>query len=314
MEHYKITGDLLTISFKGACDGKYNRVSVRGDVDAFSKRSASRMSRYLRSCTSDYRYFVTLTYPNDESTWFGYRNHFRAFIERARRSGYVGPTSSLFWFVEFQKRGAPHFHIFSTCHIGKHWLSKNWYEVVGSGDRKHLNSGTNIERIRGGRDACRSYARKYAAKNDQKTVPALLEGKKLNKRGDLVKCTGRWWGVVGVRSVVAAVTSFSSNIDAGSDDLDFIKKLDSVINQAFEHQRCKYFTYMEARCFEFRDERTARYVYYLIKEHRERKQCRLGAATSLIVQNHVRGMKKRSFAWDVMQYRKAKAMTELLPA
>lgn len=304
MEHFKITGDLLTISFKGACDGKSATAGKRGIVDDFSKRSASRMSRYLRSCTSDYKYFVTLTYPKAQASWSGYRSHFRAFIERARRAGYIRPVDSIFWFVEYQSRGAPHFHLFTTSYIGKIWLSQNWYEVVASGDRNHLLAGTNIQKIRGGRKSIRSYARKYAAKNDQKTLPSLLEYKRANESVG----GARWWGVVGVRSVVAATTSLGVNTGGRSEDVEFNKCLDKVISDAIQFQRVKYFSYMEARCFEFADERTARYVYYLITEHRRRKECRLSADTSLIVKNHVSSMKRMSFEWDVMQYREAKAI------
>lgn len=86
------------------------------------------------------------------------------------------------WFLEFQTRGAPHFHLIFFGLTGvrsrfpldllKKWCSRNWSEIVGHADpheyQKHLNAGTRVE-------FCKKphfgYALKYAAKMEQKNVP-----------------------------------------------------------------------------------------------------------------------------------------------
>jgi hypothetical protein len=89
-----------------------------------------------------------------------------------------------FWFLEFQRRGAPHFHLFVTGEVDKDELSSAWYKIVGSGDEKHLRAGTNVERIRKPH-AIAAYAAKYAAKVEQKSVPEGYEE------------VGRFWGTFG---------------------------------------------------------------------------------------------------------------------
>jgi hypothetical protein len=64
------------------------------------------------------------------------------------------------------------------------WFSKNWYEVVKSGDEKHLRAGTNVQVVRTWRGVI-SYAAKYLGKAcifvDQQTGEVLS--------------VGRFWGV-----------------------------------------------------------------------------------------------------------------------
>ncbi len=97
------------------------------------------------------------------------------------------------WFLEFQTRGAPHFHLLFFGLAGvrakfplpvlMRWCSRNWVDIVGHDDpverKKHLNSGTRVEHYR---SAHFGYALKYAAKLQQKAVPAEF--------ADI----GRFWG------------------------------------------------------------------------------------------------------------------------
>jgi hypothetical protein len=102
-------------------------------------------------------------------------------------------SNSLFWFVEFQRNGQPHFHFYANHYIEKGWLAVAWSSVVGSTNKQHLKAGTRIETIRD-RTACLKYASKYASKNEQKIVPDLFKTEK----------GFRWWGIVGCRDIVSA--------------------------------------------------------------------------------------------------------------
>jgi hypothetical protein len=71
------------------------------------------------------------------------------------------------WVREFQKRGAPHFHLLVLWpktikgRPSKVWLSRTWYDIVGSGDAKHVRAGTRInfeEALRGAVDPKRAAA------------------------------------------------------------------------------------------------------------------------------------------------------------
>jgi hypothetical protein len=115
--------------------------------------------------------------------------------EQAKRSGAsCGP--SLTWFLEFQKRGAPHIHFFTNFAIPKDWLANAWANAWSG----HLaaetiltmkNASTRIEWLRSTRGA-KSYALKYGGKMEQKEVP------------DGYRHVGRFWGIRGCRERVAA--------------------------------------------------------------------------------------------------------------
>ncbi len=120
--------------------------------------------------------------------------HLRAFRERlARHFKELGLSwwGSL-WFLEFQTRGAPHFHLllfgfgFSLLELSdiQRWCSRAWSQIVNHSDpeeyRKHRAAGTRVEHCRAEHFG---YALKYAAKLEQKSVPLEFSD------------IGRFWGI-----------------------------------------------------------------------------------------------------------------------
>ena len=169
------------------------RLANRGAIKEFSPASGIRMRRYLRDCTAEYRSLVTLTYPH------GYpidgrvcKAHLKRFIQELRRYDREPDRFSVFWFLEYQNRGAPHFHMFVTGFFPKEFIASTWFRIVGSDDARHLHAGTRIEKIRAGRGGMSQYASKYAAKMEQKSVPK-----------EIINC-GRFWGVSGLKETVSA--------------------------------------------------------------------------------------------------------------
>lgn len=97
------------------------------------------------------------------------------------------PLVSFFWKLEFQERGAAHFHLVlfglpdkssAVLEEWRSWSRAAWYEIVGSGDRKHLVRGVTSDWVKSRRGAV-GYLAKYLGKDDQ------------TRPGDF---TGRYWG------------------------------------------------------------------------------------------------------------------------
>lgn len=129
--------------------------------------------------------FVTLTYPAtyalDAQVW---KRHKAAFERRLERKH---PEAGWFWRLEYQKRGAPHYHllVYGVDWIDRHWLAKAWFGVVDSGDLRHLGAGTSISRVTA-EEGVKRYVGKYVAK-----LPALAE----LPEGLDWEHVGRWWGI-----------------------------------------------------------------------------------------------------------------------
>jgi len=143
----------------------------------------------------------TLTYPKEFPTnGLIFKNDLRKYCQELRR--FVKKTASekqyeqfsAFWFMEFQERGAVHYHLFTNFDFDKHFVSQLWYRICNTNDERHLRAGTRVEKLKCGRAGTISYASKYAAKQEQKNVP------------DCVKNAGRFWGIYGNRTSVSAHT------------------------------------------------------------------------------------------------------------
>lgn len=143
---------------------------LRGDCKGFGSRSRSRLMRSLAKVRTEgmISYFITLTYPSVWSDdWKVWKRDLKVWRDRLVRHWPM--VAGGVWRVEFQRRGAPHFHLILWCSSElplepfKTWLSQSWYEVVASGDTKHLRAGTQVRRL-DGRRAIRIYVSKYVAK------------------------------------------------------------------------------------------------------------------------------------------------------
>ena len=161
---------------------------TRGKVTAFSKASRRRLAFVASNTTIPLRTMITLTYPSDyPSDGKTVKGHLRQFLTWLQKE--TGGCEYL-WFLEFQARGAPHFHILTDWPLPRDrdnkvlWYAKvaqRWYLVVGSNDYKHRQAGTRTETLRSADGGAR-YAVKYAQKMRQKAVPPDYQD------------VGRFWG------------------------------------------------------------------------------------------------------------------------
>lgn len=207
--------------------GRVGKGGSRGRVTMFSEDSRRRLLRRCnqvnRSNISPERvWFITLTYP---ASWPGDPHQWKRDLQDWQKRLYRrwGIMSAI-WKLEPQKRGAPHFHLLLfvpaafACGLefvkwyrdrkgrkralwrgGKllefrSWLAQSWFEVVGSGDPKHLEAGTQCDPLFSWRGVIR-YASVYLGKATCFADPETGE----------VLPVGRFWGIWGEDALIKLV-------------------------------------------------------------------------------------------------------------
>lgn len=233
---FSVQGHLFVVNSVNHNELSISGLSSRGAVREFTVSSGARMRKYLRTCVANYDTFITLTYPhNYERDGRKSKEQLRRFIQelkrRADRDGRDMSKWGVFWFMEFQERGAIHYHLFTTDGVCRKWLSSKWYDICGTEDVRHLAAGTNIEKIKSGRHGTCAYASKYAAKSSQKVVP------------EDIKSAGRFWGVSGERRTVSADIVLTPE----TRELRTVKRLLNILKE------------------EINDALAAGYAYYIVK-------------------------------------------------
>jgi len=197
--------------------------ATRGQIYEFSRRSRKRLLE--KTARLDYSQgktiFVTLTYPFLFPSPARAKEQLRAFLKRlayhCRSKGIAA-----IWRLEFQKRGAPHFHLmlFGLPFVDKADIQAMWMSVLHTKTRVF----TRIEMIQSARHA-RYYISKYVAKTPHpksricsvreqdtgikganirrwrgfNTRPYLAKTRTSVNRftGEILENnTGRWWGVI----------------------------------------------------------------------------------------------------------------------
>jgi len=124
----------------------------------------SRANMVARLCSLDYRPLlsmpetmpglITLTYPGDWKTVAPngetVKRHLKLFRSRFERRWGI-PLRAI-WKMEFQRRGACHFHLFAAVPMSEDfaiWLSTSWAEIVGHPDplerSRHQSAGTGLD-------------------------------------------------------------------------------------------------------------------------------------------------------------------------
>lgn len=148
----------------------------RGQVTEFSRRSRYRMFRQLAAIRLDVlsrAWFATLTYHHAAPTTPDALNaDRRAFIERVRRRY---PGLCYVWRLQFQRRGAAHWHLLLWSLSRKdqwedprtaQWLSRIWHEIAEPDSDAHAKHGARIDRAGSIRQLV-SYMSRYVASTEQ---------------------------------------------------------------------------------------------------------------------------------------------------
>lgn len=134
--------------------------SPRGPIHEFSRRSRKRLLDSVRRLSPSARdgwVFLTLTYPAEYPTAKQSKRHLAAFFKRLGRRY---PDAGAVWGLEFQDRGAPHYHVilYGLPFVPKALIQSMWGDVIG-----FERPFTRIEYLRSVRGAV-SYASKYLGK------------------------------------------------------------------------------------------------------------------------------------------------------
>lgn len=183
---------------------------IRGCITKLSRKALQRMKLHARNVPDGtFKAILTLTYPMEYSTdGREVKRHFELMKKWLQRNG----CGDAFWFLEFQRRGAPHFHL-----LLKNWpssgidgVSRAWHQIVGTDDKKHLEwhlgnlSGTPCLEWLRNPHAASAYVTKYASKKEQKDVPADYQN------------VGRFWGYWGEARPVWKFVSGSGSYSVGA--------------------------------------------------------------------------------------------------
>lgn len=188
-------GHLLTVKAVGV-DREFYGGNKRGNVDDFTgasrKRLLEKLARLKPPQYDGYRYrvsFLTLTTKRILHPRLA-KDYLASFFKRVARKF---PQLAAVWRMEFQKRGAPHFHVilYNTPYIDKSWIQSAWGDIVDE-----ARPFTRIERVKSYRHLM-GYAGKYLAKVGDD--PGFNSGAYLTGFGgsayDENDSIGRHWGV-----------------------------------------------------------------------------------------------------------------------
>lgn len=158
----------------------------RGDVQIFSRKSRRKLFNYILKLEnrSGY-YFVTLTYPKeyDENyqTWKKQLHQLYSSLQ------YHYPEMGFLWKLEFQKRGAPHFHLLMFVPSMpprtelRELIRNSWYRIVGIKSKGFRYWGTDVKEVKDIKSSG-FYLAMYQCKDQY-------------QRTDIK--TGRMWGIYG---------------------------------------------------------------------------------------------------------------------
>lgn len=180
-------GSLLSLKVLGFKSKPNIRTSKRGIIRVFSQSSRRRLMRFMaRLKTRKIRAtFITLTFTEIVTNERA-KAVFKRFSMRLRRAH---KEASAVWRMEFQERGAIHFHllVFRLPFWKQSELQKTWEDCTGEN-----RSIVDIRLVHGAKSIM-SYISKYIAKPDERTeLTSLEDGSYQHEPPE--KLSGRFWG------------------------------------------------------------------------------------------------------------------------
>lgn len=207
----------------------FGDVTARGEVHGWSAASRRRMMRTFAELDfapmeqlDGIPAMVTLTLPGDwvtvAPTAASFKRHFLTWRKRYARTW--GTAWTGLWKLEFQRRGAPHLHLYQVVPRGtvaipgdaaadfRRWLGWSWADVVAHPDpderRRHRLAGTGIDLIAGMKASDPKRLAVYFSKHSS---PASGERNPKEYQHQVppewAARPGRFWGYIGLEKRVA---------------------------------------------------------------------------------------------------------------
>lgn len=187
-------GSLLKMTVRGYKSNPSPFGAKRGKIRVFSAASRRRLMRFMaRLKTRKIRAtFITLTF-SEEIDNVSAKKVLKRFIMRIRRRH---PQASAVWRMEYQSRGAIHFHLlaFNLPFWKQQDLQATWEHCTGE-----VTSIVDIRLVNGARSVM-AYVSKYIAKRDDGGASTSLDDGSYQHaaRDDM---SGRYWGWINKNSL-----------------------------------------------------------------------------------------------------------------
>lgn len=165
VKKYKVDTQVNTIREKLIV----SKPAVRGRIAGLSVKSIRRLRLVLRNVTG-FKNIITLTYPDIVFDITESKKHINAFLQKLRRE-----KIRYIWVMEFQSRGAVHYHIVVDKYIDYKVVNDTWKKII----KYNCYVRTEVKSIK---KSVEQYLSNYMRKLKQKNVP------------DFVTNVGRFWG------------------------------------------------------------------------------------------------------------------------
>ena len=238
----------VVVAFNGGSMGAPNpEPPERNPLGPWSRKSRKKLLFLANNCGVEWLSLLTLTYPECWPTSGRVcARHLHNFFRAVER---IWPGFRYLWVREFQRRGAPHWHIlFDHAGTGRRltyrrpegfegppslgwvslhrWASRRWQETIADfGTPAGIRAGIRWEELRS-KDGGAAYIARYAGKREQKTIPWGFEH------------PGRWW---------SPSNDVAARIPEHSVEITFEEYLNGIDGKAFSDEGFWYTTLFNGR-------------------------------------------------------------------
>lgn len=180
-------GRVVRLKREGPKQGQPPTAAHRGKIEFLSRKSLSRLAFTAQAASEKFKSILTLTYSGVPRDGVQVKSDLNYILQLLR---YRCGNMQYLWWLEFQRRGSPHFHILLSCEVDRNIhlnLSKKWAKRQNLPETKayeafcvtyHKDSWQNLRSVGG----AAGYVTSYATKRAQKIVPQEYQD------------VGRFWG------------------------------------------------------------------------------------------------------------------------
>jgi hypothetical protein len=192
-----VQGGLLRVKTRSLNTPFKHRTSVRQPIRSFTRKSRLNLLRLVSRLTDRPALFITLTYRQNIQDHVAAKRHLDLVLRWLKR---CLPKSAVLWRMEYQARGAIHFHliVLDAYAVPLQQFTAYWQKVTGD------DSYPDVRFVQSGRRRLLAYVSKYIAKQHG-----------LDNVTNSETWVGRFWGVFNRKHLPFAPEMTLSIIHAG---------------------------------------------------------------------------------------------------